>query len=136
MGTTRAQGYRDVKMNGLPFRGIAINDATSNTNAVTVYASDSGILFVNEFESTTTYTLPEVADCKGKWFIFYCNHATAVKVTAPTASFDLMQGGNSGTVTNADYVTSGGVVGNWGVIFGDGSSYFFFVGQGTWSASG
>ena len=132
--TTRAQGQRDVAQIGLPFRGIAINDATLNTAAVTVYASDSGILFINKYAGTTTYTLPAVADCKGKIFFFYSYVANNLVITGGTA--DLLVGGSTSAVVDADTVTLTGVIGGWGVIIGDGTNFYFFAGTGTWTASG
>lgn len=133
---TRVQGQRDVALTSLPFRGIAINDASANTNAVTVYASDSGILFINEFQTETTYTLPAVADCKGKIFFFYCNYASAIKILGASGDEDLINGATTGQTSLADDVTSGTVIGNWGAIIGDGSTYFFVAGIGIWTGSG
>lgn len=135
MATTRVQGQRDVALSTLPFRGITINDVDDNTTSVEVYASDSGIMFVNERRSETTYTLPSVADCEGKWFIFYCNHASAtIKISGTTT--DVMNGATTGIQTLADDITCAGVIGNWGVIFGDGDRYYFFAGTGAWTGSG
>ena len=127
MGATR-----DLALTGAPFRGIAINE-TGDSNAVAVVASDSGILFINEFAGTTTYTLPTVADMKGKWYSFYCNAAEAILVKGGTG--DVMSGGNSGAATNNDKVTSGATIGSWCIVTCDGTNYFVFAGTGTWTGA-
>ena len=130
--TTRVQGQRDVAQIGLPFRGIAINDATDNTAAVTVYASDSGILFINKYAGTTTYTLPAVEDCKGKIFFFFSYVANNLVIQTATGD-DLLVGGQTSAGIVGDKVTMTGVIGGWGVVIGDGTNYFFFPGLGTWT---
>ena len=132
--TTRVQGQRDVALSSLPFRGIAINDDTLNTAAITVYASDSGILFINKNTATTTYTLPVVADCKGKIFFFYSYVANDLVITGGTT--DVMVGGDTSAVVDADKVTLGGVIGGWAIVTGDGTNYYALTGTGTWTASG
>ena len=132
MGTARVQGQRDIALNELAFRGIAINDATNNTAAVTVYASDSGILFINKFASTTTYTLPAVADCAGKVFYFYSYVANNLVIDGTTS---VIVGGNTSAGVAGNLVTLTGVIGGWGFIIGDGTNYFFFPGTGTWTYS-
>lgn len=126
---TRVQGQRDVALTSLPFRGIAINDASNNTAAVQVYASDSGILFINEFGSETIYTLPVVSDCEGKIFHFYSNVAQTLIILGGTN--DVMCGGGQ---TTYDKMTLTAVIGGWGTIVSDGSSYYFIQGIGTWAA--
>lgn len=132
MGTARVQGQRDVALNELAFRGIAINDATNNTAAVTIYASDSGILFINKFAATTTYTLPAVADCKGKVFYFMSYVANNLVIDGTTS---VIVGGNTSAGVAGDKVTLTGVIGGWGFIIGDGTNYYFFAGTGTWTYS-
>lgn len=128
---TRVQGYRDVAQTMLPFRGIAINDASNNTNAVTVYASDSGILFINEFVDGTEYTLPAVGDCKGKVFFFYDNIGQVITITGGTTG--VLSGGTITASVDADDVVSGGTLGEWCIIIGDGTSYFCLAGEGDWT---
>lgn len=132
MGTTRVQGQRDVALNELAFRGIAINDATANTDEVAVYASDSGILFINKYAGTTTYTLPAVADCKGKIFHFMSYVANNLVILGTTA---VIVGGNASAGVIGLKVTLGGVIGGHGYIIGDGTNYYFFAGTGTWTYS-
>lgn len=130
MGTARIQGARDVVMNTLPFRGTAINDSSSNTGSVEVYASDSGILFINEYAGVE-YTLPDVADCKGKWFMFFDNTGQTITITGGDTG--KMSGGSTSASVDADDVVSGGTQGEWCIIIGDGSSYFCLAGEGTWT---
>ena len=128
MGATR-----DLALSSLPFRGIAINE-TGDSNAVTVVASDSGIMFVNEYAGSTTYTLPTVSDMAGKWYIFYGNVAEAIVIVGGT--IDVMSGGSASAVVDADQVTGGGAIGIWCIVTCDGTNYFTFPGVGTWTASG
>ncbi len=133
--TTRVQGQRDVALSSLPFRGIAINDDTNNTAAVQVYASDSGILFIQKNTATTTYTLPVVGDCKGKIFFFFSYVEQDLVITGGTT--DKMVGGDTTAVVDADKVTLGtNRLGGWAIIVGDGSNYYALTGTGTWSGSG
>jgi hypothetical protein len=130
MGTARVQGARDVSMNELSFRGISVNDATNNTASVTVYASDSGILFINEYAGTTTYTLPAVADCKGKIFHFLANVANNIAITGGTAAKFC-----GATQTDYDTMTLTGAIGGSASVIGDGERYYLIAGTGTWTAS-
>ena len=127
MGTARVQGQRDVGLNELPIRGLAINDATANTAAVTVYASDSGILFVNKFATAATYTLPAVADAKGKMFWFYNVGAAGMVIKAPSA---IMVATNNAACTNATFGTANLMIGAGCMVFSDGTSYYL-MGLGT-----
>ena len=127
MGATR-----DLALTGAPFRGIAINE-TGDSNAVAVVASDSGILFINEFAGSTTYTLPTVTDMKGKWYAFYCNVAQALVVLGGTVA--AMSGGSSSAAVDDDKVTSGATIGSWCIVTCDGTNYFVFAGTGTWTAT-
>jgi len=133
MGTAREQGQRNVAFNELNLRGIAINDATNNTASVTVYASDSGIMFVNEYAGTTTYTLPVVADCAGKMFFFYGNVGNDIVITGGTAA--KMSGGTTSAAVDSDKVTGTGAIGIAAMVIGDGSSYFVIPFVGTWTGS-
>lgn len=128
MGTARVQGQRDVALNELAFRGIAINDATNNTAAVTVYASDSGILFVNKYITDhVTYTLPAVADGAGKiWWFFNANTTKNILVTAPSACMY-----HSGAAVTT--MTSPNAVGGCAFVIGDGTLYYFFEIEGVWT---
>ncbi len=129
MGTARVQGQRDVALNELPIRGIAINDATANTASVTVYASDSGIVFVNKFASTTTYTLPAVADGAGKMWWFFGGVANNVVVYGPAATTIY------GSAALGRTFTGTGAIGIGCMVIGDGTYYYAFALGGTWTMS-
>ena len=130
--TTRVQGQRDVALVGLPFRGIAINDNTNNTTSVTVYASDSGILFINKKAGTTTYTLPAVEDCEGKVF-FFMSYVANDLVIQTASGDDVLVGGSASAGIIGDKLTGGGTIGIWCAIIGDGTNYFALPGTGTWT---
>ena len=132
MGTARVQGQRDVALVGLPFRGIAVNDATNNAATVTVYASDSGIMFINEFAGSTAYTLPAVADGKGKWFLFYGGVSQDIVITGVTS---VLVGGNASAGLVGATITGGGAIGIWCAVIGDGDKWYAIPGTGTWTYS-
>ena len=121
---------RNVVLNELPFRGISINaESASNTVAIDVEAYDSGILFINkETSGTVTYTLPIVAEGKGKMWWFYSGYAASIAITSGTASTLFTPG--SATATT---LTSAGAVGECAMVVGDGSYYYVFEIYGTWS---
>ena len=130
MGATR-----DVALTDLPIRGISINSAADGAAAVTIVPSDSGVIFVNRYAATTTYTLPAVADTKGKWFWFYSDVAQTLVVTGPTGSLDVMTGGTTSAAVDADLVTLTAVIGGWGMVTSDGTNYFFFLIAGSWTGT-
>jgi len=123
MGTARVQGQRDVALNELAFRGIAINDATANTAAVQVYASDSGIFFVNKFASATTYTLPAVAEGAGKWFWFF-NVGAAGMIIASYGSLDDIIAVNDIAADTVTYATANLMIGSACLVIGDGTNWY------------
>ena len=124
MGATR-----NVALNELPMRGISVNPASGGSAAIAVIPSDSGVLFVNLFLTATTYTLPAVADGKGKAFWFYNGQAsTAIKVKALS---NIIMGVNSPTGT---VITSGAAnISDSCVVFCDGTNYYAIILDGTWS---
>jgi hypothetical protein len=122
MGATR-----DVPLIGLPIRGISVNTLAGATAAITVVPSDSGVMFVNKYTSATTYTLPAVADGKGKCFIFYNSQTSAaIKLAISTAA--IIGGDTTNKVATSDAVT-----GSCAMVIGDGSYYYLFVIAGTWT---
>lgn len=124
MGATR-----DIALNELPIRGLSINPASDGSAAITVVASDSGTMFINKFGTETEYTLPAVADGKGKMFWFFnAQTSTAVLVTATTA---IIMGVNSTTGTT---LTDGSNIGDCCLVIGDGTNYFGFVLSGSWTS--
>jgi hypothetical protein len=117
MGATRTVGNTAI-----PFRGISVN--TSET-AITVYASDSGILFVNSNSSACTYTLPAVADAKGKMFWFTCKGAGGIVITGGTT--DVMVGLNAAEADSCAFSTSSQKIGASCAVFCDGTNYFLMA---------
>lgn len=125
MGATR-----DVALNELPIRGISINTEAGNDTSITVVASDSGVLFVNyESGSTVEYTLPAVADAKGKWFWFFTAVAAKIKVTAPSSTMYTVE------TTLQTSTFSASTIGEGGMCICDGTYYYFFEICGTWATS-
>jgi len=129
MGATR-----DVALSEQSWRGISINDATSGSAAVTVVPSDSGVLFVNQYASATTYTLPTVALAKGKWFSFFNQGAAGMVITG--ASTDVMVGLNGAAYDTVTFSTSSYMIGACCDVFCDGTNYFVRVICGTAVYSG
>lgn len=121
---------RNVALSELNMRGIIIN-ADAGGQSKTVYASDSGCIFVdNEDQGLTTYTLPSVADCAGKWFWFYNGtDDTEIAVTGTTAS-KMYGPGSEGAATTMTTTTN--TVGDSCIVFGDGSYYYLIPLVGTW----
>ncbi len=123
---------RDVALNELNLRGISINPvaASGGSGAVTVVPSDSGIIFINKYVTgTTTYTLPAVADCAGKWFHFYnAQTSYALIIDLNTADTDVLIGND---ITNGDSVTTAAETGETFWIVGDGSYFYVFENHGT-----
>jgi len=122
----------DVLFGMVPLVRAVVRSSTSAT-ATTVTPDDSGTLFVNLSTSEHTYTLPTVAACEGKSFIFH-NAETTAGVVITGGTVDLIMGGSDGNL--ADTVTCSSEAGNWGIIIGDGTYFYFLAGQGTWTASG
>ena len=79
-----------------------------------------------------TYTLPAVADGKGKVFFFYSYVANNLVIAG--ASSILVGGSTSAGIVGAT-VTLTGVIGGWAVVIGDGTNYFVLAGTGTWTYS-
>jgi hypothetical protein len=124
MGATRT-----VALTELPFRGISVNDATDGSASVTVVASDSGVLFVNEYASATTYTLPTVALAKGKMFWFFNVGAGGIVLTGGTT--DVMVGLNAAAADTCTFSTGSAMIGASAAVFCDGTYYFVMVFAGT-----
>ena len=123
MGTARVQGQRDVALNELPIRGIAINDATANTASITVHASDSGIMFINKFASATTYTLPTVSLGAGKWFWFF-NVGAAGMIIASAGSLDDIIADGDAAADTVTYATLSHMIGSACLVIGDGTNWY------------
>ena len=106
---------RSVALNELPVRGLHVNAATA---AYTIVPSDSGIVLFNDYGTTTTYTLPAVADAAGKLFWFVNGEATTKTIiTAPTACIKGPQAAVCTTLTSK-------AIGDHCILTCDGTNYF------------
>ena len=121
---------RTVALTELPIRGSSTNEDADNVTAISVVASDSGLLFINkETSGTVTYTLPTLALAAGKWFWFMnAQTSFALAITGGTASKIVYS--NS---TTASTVTCATQAGECGMIYCDGVNYYFFEIYGSWS---
>ncbi len=120
--------YRNLALTELPIRGISV-EPTGGDGAVAVVASDSGLIFVNKYVSgDTTYTLPAVADAKGKMFWFF-NAQTTKSIVVSAPSNTMFMGDNIVTTS----ATSAADCGECAMAICDGSSYYFFAIYGTWA---
>ncbi|KKL50755.1 hypothetical protein LCGC14_2302300 [marine sediment metagenome] len=124
--TARVPQARDVALNEMNFRGLAIN---TDETAITLVASDSGIMFLQNYASATTYTLPAVATGAGKMFMFLnANTAASTVITSTTA---LIIG--TTTAGAAKTTLTSIAVGDWGIIVGDGTNWFWFASPTVWT---
>jgi hypothetical protein len=93
-------------------------------------------MFVNLSTSSHTYTLPTVTACAGKYFIFFNGEGTSTIVVTGGTTDKIMGGDNAAADTETE---TNHVVGDWGMIIGDGTYYYFIEGlahAGAWTASG
>ena len=121
---------RDIALSELPIRGVSIQTAADGDGSITVVPSDSGVIFVNKYiTGNTTYTLPAVALCAGKWFWFY--NAQTTKTLIVDGDDTKMMGGGQ---TAYDSMTGTADTGACGFILGDGTNYFFFEIARSWTA--
>ena len=118
---------RSVALTELPIRGLHVNAATA---AYTLVPSDSGIVLANDYDTTTTYTLPAVADAAGKLFWFVNMEATTKTViTAPTACIKGVQAAVCTTITSK-------AIGDHCIITCDGTNYFVIaMGLAVWTVT-
>lgn len=123
---------RNVPLTELNIRGFIINPDDGGI-AKSVYASDSGCIFINKEDAggTVVYTLPAVADCKGKWFWFY-NGVDNAEISVKGTDTGQMYGPGSEGAQD-DMITSGGDVGDSCIVFGDGTYYYVLPLVGTWA---
>ena len=116
----RVPGARDVALNVMDWRGFVINTAET---AVTLVASDSGIIFVQNYATACTYTLPDVTTGAGKMFmIVNLNTATSTVITTSDATA-LIKG--TYTAGAAKTTLTSVAVGDAAIIIGDGSYWYF-----------
>lgn len=116
---------RDVAWSELNLRGIVVNSAAG---PVTVYPSDSGIMFVNTYADDIEYNLPAVADSKGKMFLFINADDQDLKIDSTAANIVVY--GQSG-VTQQRYVTYSDKPGACCGVISDGTRYLFMNFCGT-----
>ena len=116
---------RDVSLTELPVRGLQVNSATA---AYTIVPSDSGVVCFNDYGTDTTYTLPAVADAKGKLFWFVNGEATTKTIiTAPTACIKGPQAAVCTTLTSK-------AIGDHVILTCDGTNYFVIsMGFAVWT---
>ena len=118
-----------VLMGLMPLIRATVRSATTGNLATTVTPDDSGSMFISLTTGTHAYTLPAVADGKGKVFIFFDGETTQAITVASTAAN--IMGVNSATGTT---LTSAADIGDCAMIVGDGTNYFFFnIGQAAWT---
>lgn len=128
MGRTTERTTPLTEMN---WRGFDLNDSSAT---VTVYPSDSGVIFMNAYTSgNTVYTLPAVADCAGKMFFFY-NAKTDYYLTLDLAS------GDTDKIVCADSIVGDAVscaadAGEWAWVMCDGTYFYVLEGHGTWGVT-
>ena len=118
---------RTVALNEMNFRGLSIN---TGETSLAVAASDSGVIFIQNYASACTYTLPSVAAGKGKMFIF---------VNANTATSTVIEAGSAlivGTTTAGDpkQTLTSVAVGDAAIVYGDGTNWFWVnLAIGAWT---
>jgi len=104
--------------------------SSASATATTVTEDDSGSLFINLSTSIHTYTLPPVANGKGKSWLFYDADTTAAMKVASTAANFMAVDSATGTT-----LTDGAAIGDCLLVIGDGTNYFGFVISGTWTTA-
>lgn len=102
----------------------AIVTSTVSATATTVTPDDSGTLFIDASTSTHTYTLPAVADCKGKAFWFSKVADAVMIVSGETA--DKMIAFNDAAADYISFQTASERIGAALLVVGDGNYYFPF----------
>ncbi len=111
-------------------RGIRTNPASGGSTAITVVGSDSGLIFANHNTSNVTYTLPSLADGKGKVFWFMnANTTSTLAITAPSTVMVLNDDIDATTNTCA------ADAGSLAMVTCDGTNYFCWEGKGTWTGT-
>ena len=125
---------RNVALSEMNLRGISINaDTTTNTVAINVVPSDSGIIFINkENYSDVTYHLPAVATGAGK-FWWFLNGQTTYNIIINAGTGSIFVGGNSAVANTM--TPAGNLIGDCAMVVGDGTNYYLIEFVGTWSAA-
>lgn len=117
---------RTVALNELNLRGTIVN----TTSSATLYPSDSGITFINTYSGSVEYTLPAVADAKGKMFLFVNASDGNMKITSPATDIVAYHSTPIALKANIEYKTN--PEGASCAFISDGTRYLFlnFVGTG------
>ena len=112
---------RDVALNELNIRGFVFN----STGDMTIYPSDSGIIFVSTYVGNTEYTLPAVADSKGKmyWFV----HADDGNLKISSTAANIVVRGQTATTQQTSVTYSTNPEGTACGVIGDGTRYLFLM---------
>ncbi len=121
---------RTIALNQMPMRGVYKNTADST---LTLTRDDSGIIFVQTYTTSCTYTLPAVADGKGCFFWFFnANTTSQITIASPTADTLCTHDDATATSTICD-----AEAGAWAMVFGDGTYWYFMEGggAGAWTDS-
>ena len=113
----------------VPLVRCTVRSAATGALTTTVTEDDSGTLFISLTTGTHTYTLPAVANGKGKSWLFYDAETTAAMKVASTAANFMGVDSATGTV-----LTDGSYLGDCLLVIGDGTNYFGFVISGTWTS--
>ena len=122
---------RTIGFTQMPFRGLHVNTATSS---YTLTRDDSGVIFINQYNATVTYTLPACADGAGCVFFFYSGtsgSSSSIVITSPTSN-TLVCNDDALATTN----TQADCAGEWAMVVGDGTYWYCFEGNGTWTEGG
>ena len=112
-----------VLMNLVPLVRATCQSATDAT-ATTITPDDSGTLFVDRSTSAHTYTLPAVADCKGKHFLFVKVGSGDMVIAGGTT--DKMVAFNDAAADSVAFSTASEKIGGAMLIIGDGDYYYAF----------
>jgi len=113
----------------VPLIRAVVRSGTTAT-ATTVTPDDSGTIFVNLSTSAHTYTLPAVANGKGKAWIFFNADGTAAIAVSSTAANLKVSDTDSTTNTEVNHEVGGCML-----VIGDGTWYYGLEIYGTWTAS-
>ena len=129
--TARVPGARDVALNVMDWRGFVINTAET---AITVDASDSGIIFMQNYAAATTYTLPTVTLGAGKMFMFVNLNTAAYTLVTTSDATALIKG--TYTAGAAKTTITSGAMGDSVTIVGDGTYWYVMAGfKGAWTTA-
>ena len=112
----------------VPLVRCTVRSAATGALTTTVTEDDSGTLFISLTTGTHTYTLPAVADGKGKSWLFFDGNTTAAMKVASTAANIMAVDSATGTT-----LTDDAVLGSCVLIIGDGTNYLAFIISGTWT---